>query len=51
MLKACNLSLLLQILAHGWWTTSGAKMSKSTGETVDPLQLAEVYGSDIFRIS
>ena len=49
MLKACNLSLPKQILAHGWWTTSGAKMSKSTGETVDPLQLAEDYGSDCFR--
>lgn len=49
MLKACNLALPRQILAHGWWTTSGAKMSKSTGETVDPLSLAERYGADVFR--
>jgi methionyl-tRNA synthetase len=49
MLKACNLALPRQILVHGWWTTSGAKMSKSTGETVDPLSLAERYGADVFR--
>lgn len=49
MLKASNLSLPKQILAHGWWTSSGAKMSKSTGETVDPLQLVDQYGADAFR--
>ena len=36
MPKACNLALPKQILAHGWWTVSGSKMSKSSGETVDP---------------
>ena len=49
MLKACNLPMPKQILAHGWWTTSGEKMSKSTGETVSPLALADQYGSDAFR--
>lgn len=49
MLKACNIELPKQILAHGWWTSSGAKMSKSSGETVSPLDLVKVYGSDIFR--
>ena len=49
MLKACNLAMPKQILAHGWWTTSGAKMSKSTGETVSPLALADQYGADAFR--
>ncbi len=49
MLKACKLAIPRQILAHGWWTTSGAKMSKSTGETVSPLALADQYGSDAFR--
>ena len=49
MLKACNLALPRQILAHGWWTTSGAKMSKSTGETVSPLALVDQYGADAFR--
>ena len=49
MLKASNLTIPKQILAHGWWTTSGAKMSKSTGETVSPLALADQYGADAFR--
>ncbi|MEK9772798.1 MAG: methionine--tRNA ligase [Opitutae bacterium] len=49
MLKASNLAMPKQILAHGWWTTSGAKMSKSTGETVSPLALVDQYGADAFR--
>ena len=49
MLKASQIELPRQILVHGWWTSSGAKMSKSTGETVDPLGLVEEYGADIFR--
>ena len=49
MLKACGLEVPRQILAHGWWTSSGAKMSKSTGETVSPLGLADQYGADAFR--
>ena len=49
MLKASGLDLPRSILAHGWWTSSGAKMSKSTGETVSPLSLVEQYGADSFR--
>ena len=37
------------ILVHGWWMTSGAKMSKSTGETIDPLELIDHRGADVFR--
>ena len=49
MLKACNLEMPKTILAHGWWTASGEKMSKSTGQVVDPLSLVDEYGADIFR--
>jgi methionyl-tRNA synthetase len=49
MLKALNLPLPKQILAHGWWMSSGEKMSKSTGEVVDPLSLIEQRGVDAFR--
>jgi len=49
MLKACGLPLPKQILAHGWWMSSGEKMSKSTGEVVDPLSLVEQRGVDAFR--
>lgn len=49
MLEACNLELPKKILAHGWWTSSGEKMSKSTGESINPLELADEYGADAFR--
>jgi methionyl-tRNA synthetase len=49
MLKACNIDLPKQILAHGWWTSSGEKMSKSTGESISPLELVNDYGADAFR--
>ncbi|MEZ5406042.1 MAG: methionine--tRNA ligase [Verrucomicrobiia bacterium] len=49
MLKALDLPLPKQFLVHGWWQISGEKMSKSTGNVVDPLQLIETYGADAFR--
>lgn len=38
-----------QLIVHGWWTVEGQKMSKSLGNTVDPLATAEKYGCDQFR--
>tara|TARA_Y200000002_G_scaffold19166_2_gene14726 strand:+ start:27864 stop:29399 length:1536 start_codon:yes stop_codon:yes gene_type:complete len=49
MLKALELDLPKHLLVHGWWLSSGAKMSKSTGEVVNPLDLIEQYGADAFR--
>ena len=40
-----------QLLVHGWWNLGGAKMSKSTGNIVDPFALIEKYGSDALRYS
>jgi len=37
------------LLVHGWWNISGAKMSKSAGNVVDPNVLADVYGADAVR--
>ena len=34
-----------QLLVHGWWNISGAKMSKSAGNVIDPALLAEKYGA------
>ena len=38
-----------QLLVHGWWNLSGAKMSKSAGNIVDPDALADKYGADALR--
>jgi len=38
-----------QLLVHGWWNISGAKMSKSAGNVVDPFALADKYGPDALR--
>lgn len=49
MLKAAKLPLPGGILAHGWWLQSGAKMSKSAGNVVNPLALVDEFGADAFR--
>jgi methionyl-tRNA synthetase len=49
MLKACGLEMPKMVLAHGWWTMAGAKVSKSRGNAVDPLVLVSKYGVDAFR--
>ncbi len=38
-----------KFLAHGWWNVSGAKMSKSLGNVIDPNELADKYGADALR--
>ncbi len=37
------------LLVHGWWNISGAKMSKSLGNVVDPYALADRYGAEAVR--
>ncbi len=49
MLKACDVPLPKHLLVHGFWTSSGSKMSKSTGNTVNALDLADKFGVDSFR--
>ncbi|HMK61231.1 MAG TPA: methionine--tRNA ligase [Dissulfurispiraceae bacterium] len=49
MLMALDMPLPKNIFAHGWWTISGAKMSKSLGNVVDPNEMAAKYGADAFR--
>jgi methionyl-tRNA synthetase len=49
MLKAMGLPLPRQILVHGWWQKDGQKMSKSTGNVVDPLTVIDEWGVDAFR--
>jgi methionyl-tRNA synthetase len=49
MLHAAGLSLPKGIIAHGWWLQRGAKMSKSTGNALNPLDLVTEFGADAFR--
>lgn len=38
-----------KFLVHGWWNISGAKMSKSLGNVIDPDVLADRYGPEALR--
>lgn len=49
MLKASDIPLPHHYLVHGWWLSSGSKMSKSDGHVVNPLDLIDTFGADAFR--
>ena len=49
MLKALGLAPPRALLAHGWWSINGAKMSKSTGNFVEPSEYADKFGVDALR--
>ncbi len=48
-LLSAGLPLPKKVVAHGWWTVEGQKMSKSLGNAIDPFALAEKYGVEQFR--
>jgi methionyl-tRNA synthetase len=48
-LMAADLPLPRKIVAHGWWTIEGEKMSKSIGNVISPDDLVENYGLDQTR--
>jgi methionyl-tRNA synthetase len=49
MLMAAELPLFRALRVHGYWTKDGAKMSKSLGNVVEPLEMQARYGHDVFR--
>ncbi len=49
MLQAGGLEQPRHIIAHGWWLTDDAKMAKSEGNVVDPLEMVDQVGIDPFR--
>ena len=49
MLMALGLPLPKKVYGHGWVILEGGKMSKSKGNVVDPVMLADRYGVDALR--
>ena len=49
MLKSAGIEPYRHLNVHGYWKVDEGKMSKSLGNVVRPLELAEVYGLDSFR--
>ncbi|MDP6379746.1 MAG: methionine--tRNA ligase, partial [Phycisphaerae bacterium] len=49
MLFSLDVPLPKCVVAHGWWTSEGVKMSKSLGNFVDPWKYCNEYGTDAFR--
>jgi len=49
MLHALDLEPPKTIFAHGWWLIDEAKMSKSRGNVVSPIEMADKFGVDVYR--
>ena len=49
MLMSMDLPLPKKVYGHGWLLLDGGKMSKSKGNVVDPVILAQRYGVDALR--
>lgn len=49
LLLAAELKLPKRIFVHGFFTINGQKMSKSLANVIDPVNLAEKYGTDTVR--
>ncbi len=49
MLMSAGLALPQKVATHGFFTMGGVKISKSLGNTIDPIPLAEKYNTDALR--
>ncbi|MFC1516929.1 methionine--tRNA ligase [Candidatus Margulisiibacteriota bacterium] len=49
MLMGLGVELPKVVFGHGWWTVEGKKMSKTTGNVIDPIKLSEEFGVDVVR--
>jgi methionyl-tRNA synthetase len=49
MLLSAGLPNSKQVFIHGFITVNGQKISKSLGNTINPIEVAEKYGTDALR--
>jgi len=49
MLLSAGIEPPKKVFAHGWWLVDGEKMSKSKGNIVNPVEVANKYSCDAFR--
>lgn len=49
MLHALQIEMPKTVFAHGWWMMGEGKMSKSKGNVVSPLEMADKFGIDVYR--
>jgi methionyl-tRNA synthetase len=49
MLKAAEIPVYQHLNVHGYWNIDQAKMSKTIGNVVEPLEMKSTYGLDAFR--
>ncbi|PIP40737.1 methionine--tRNA ligase [Candidatus Desantisbacteria bacterium CG_4_10_14_3_um_filter_40_18] len=49
MLIAAGLELPKMVAVHGWWTVDGKKMSKSSGNAINPDDIIKQVGVDGYR--
>ncbi|MFO0580222.1 MAG: methionine--tRNA ligase [Polyangia bacterium] len=49
VLMSAGLPVPRKILAHGWWTVDGEKMSKTLGNVIDPVALAGDLSASALR--
>jgi len=49
MLKSAGIDPYRHLNVHGYWNVNEGKMSKTLGNVVKPLELADIYGLDAFR--
>jgi methionyl-tRNA synthetase len=49
MLLSAGLPLPRQVAVHGFITLEGQRISKTTGNTIDPVELVDTYGADAVR--
>ena len=48
-LLSLDIPLPQKIYAHGWWLSEGKKMSKSIGNVINPKEVSDEFGNDVFR--